>query len=145
MGPGTGVAEAGAMVCCADAPDMVVAARIAPTHALRLRALVLVMTFPPCPRMPIEGFSDLSTLRLSPPVSVASRGGSSRSNTDTTRERFRDRELAVHNLERECRQGAGCRAIEHRRALTWIIVRVMTRAFENLLLCCPPIHLTTRV
>ena len=84
-------------------------------------------------------------LRLSPPVSVASSGGSSRNNADTTGERFRDREFAVHNLERERRQGAGRRAVDHRRALAWIIVRIMTRAFEKLLLCCPPIHLTTRM
>ena len=59
--------------------------------------------------------------------------------------RLQTREFAVHNLERQRRQGARGRAVDHRRALAWIIVRIMTRAFESLLLCCPPIHLTTRV
>src|SRR5205807_9892453 len=66
---------------------------------------------------PIEGFSDLSALRSSPPVFVASSGGSSRNNADTTGERFCDREFAVHNLELERRQGARGRAVDHRRAL----------------------------
>ena len=51
------VAEAGAMVCCADAADMPVAARIAPTHTLRMRTLV--MTFSSCPKRDYRVLSEL--------------------------------------------------------------------------------------
>ena len=57
IGPGTGVAEAGAMVCCADAADMPVAARIAPTHTLRMKTLV--MTFSSCPKRDYRVLSEL--------------------------------------------------------------------------------------
>src|SRR3989442_10877601 len=43
IGPGTGVAEAGSIICCAEAPHMPAAA-MAATHTLRMRTLVI--TFP---------------------------------------------------------------------------------------------------
>jgi hypothetical protein len=46
MGPGTGVAATGAMVCCAEAPSVPAAAKMAATQTLRMRTVV--MAFPPC-------------------------------------------------------------------------------------------------
>jgi hypothetical protein len=47
MGPGTGVAEAGAIVCCAEAVDMPVAATMAAAQTLGKNILVSTMAFPP--------------------------------------------------------------------------------------------------
>jgi hypothetical protein len=47
IGPGTGVADAGAIVCCADAVPTAAAAIIAATHMPRVNPLVSNMAFPP--------------------------------------------------------------------------------------------------
>jgi len=47
IGPGVGVAEAGAIICCAEACEMPAAASTAATPTLRMRSLAIVMTFPP--------------------------------------------------------------------------------------------------
>jgi hypothetical protein len=47
IGPGPGVAEAGAIICCADAGEIPAVASKAATPTLRIRTLVTVMTFPP--------------------------------------------------------------------------------------------------
>jgi hypothetical protein len=47
IGPGVGVAEAGAIICCADAYGIPAAASTAATPTLRMRTLAIVMTFPP--------------------------------------------------------------------------------------------------
>jgi hypothetical protein len=47
IGPGVGVAEAGAIICCAEACGIPTAASTAATPTLRMRTLAIVMTFPP--------------------------------------------------------------------------------------------------
>jgi hypothetical protein len=47
IGPGTGVADAGAMVCCADAVPTAAAANIAAAHTPCINFLVSNMAFPP--------------------------------------------------------------------------------------------------
>src|SRR5262245_9264108 len=144
IGPGTGVAEAGAMVCCADAADMPVAARIAPTHTLRMGTLV--MTFPPCLWQDPTGVC-LNCCVATVPSRFFERcaTASTRNNADAAGEWFGHRELAVYELKRKRGQGAGGGTVHHRRALARIVVRIMTRAFQNLLLSHPPIHLATGV
>src|SRR5262245_54218437 len=53
--------------------------------------------------------------------------------------------LAVDNLERKRRQGAGGGTVHHRRALARIVVRIMTRALKNLLRRHPTIDFATSV
>src|SRR5213594_425309 len=122
IGPGTGVAEAGSIICCAEAPHMPAAA-MAATHTLRMR--ILVITFPPL------------LCRATPE--------SARNNADAAGERFRHRQLAVHDLERQRGHGARRRTIDDRRALARIVVRIMAGAFESLLLRRPDIHLAAGV
>src|SRR5262249_27193554 len=141
IGPGTGVAEAGAMVCCAGAAGMPVAARIAPTHTLRLRTLV--MTFPPFPQPDSTGVC--LNCWVTSGFLERRATASTRNDADAAGERFGHRELAVYELKRKRRQGARGGTVHHRRALARIVVRIMTRALENLLLCHPSIHLATGV
>jgi hypothetical protein len=47
MGPGTGVAEAGAIVCCADAVDIPAATTMAAAQTLCKNILVSTTAFPP--------------------------------------------------------------------------------------------------
>jgi hypothetical protein len=54
IGPGTGVAEVGAIVCCADAPTIPLAARMAAAHAPCMRTLALVMAFLPVFVVPLR-------------------------------------------------------------------------------------------
>src|SRR5262249_12559588 len=94
----TGVAEAGAVVFCADAADMPVAARIAPTHTLRMRTLV--MTFPPCPKQDSTGFCLNCCVATVPSGFFERRAtASSRNDADAAGERFGHRELAVYDLK----------------------------------------------
>src|SRR5262245_18072237 len=120
---------------------MPVAARIAPTHTLRMRTLV--MTFPPCPKQDSTGFCLNCCV---PSGFFESRAtASTRNDADASDERLGHRELAVYELKRKRRQGARGGTVHHRRALARIVVRIMTRALENLLLCHPSIHLATGV
>src|SRR5207244_142272 len=48
IGPGTGVADAGATVCCATAADRPAAMTMAATQTLCINVLVSIMTSPPC-------------------------------------------------------------------------------------------------
>src|SRR5204863_496809 len=70
---------------------------------------------------------------------------SARNNADAAGERFRHRQLAAHDLERQRGQGARRRTIDDRRALARIVVRIVAGAFESLLLRRPDIHLAAGV
>src|SRR5262249_60172685 len=109
---------------------MPVAARIAPTHTLRMRTLV--MTFPPVPSETHRVLSEIAALRLSPPGFRPRRAAaSSRNDADAAGEWFGHRELAVYELKRKRGQGAGGGTGHHRRALARVVRRIMTRAFQH--------------
>src|SRR6516225_642742 len=142
MGPGTGVADTGAMVCCAEAPSVPAAAKMAATQTLRMR--IVVMTFPPCalfPEIPVSFFCRCNVFRS--PSSTPSR--SARNDADAARERPRHRELPIHDLEGKRRQGTRGRTVDHCGALARVIMRIVARAFEDLLIRHPAIHLTSGV
>src|SRR5262249_4524635 len=141
MGPGTGVADIGAMVCCAEAPSVPAAATMAATPTLRMRTVV--MTFPPCafPGNSSHLFLSLHVFRS--PSSAPFR--SARNDADAARERLRHRKLPLHDLEGKRRQGTRGRTVDHCRALAQVEMRIVARAFEDLLIRHPAIHLTSGV
>src|SRR5262249_60089667 len=90
-------------------------------------------------------FVGIAVWRLSPPGLGPRRAVSSRNNADAAGEWFGHCELAVDNLERKRRQGAGGGTVHRRRALARIVVRIMTRALKNLLRRHPTIDFATGV
>src|SRR6476660_6863620 len=71
----------------------------------------------------------------------AARQPSGWNDTDATSERFGDGQLSLHDLERQRRQGAGRRPVDHRRGFARIVMRIVAGAFENLLVREPAVHL----
>src|SRR5262245_19067731 len=141
MGPGTGLADTGAMVCCAEAPSVPEAARRAATQTLRMRTLV--MTFPPCaffPQIPVSFFCRCMCSDRPYP-----RFRSARNDADAARERLRHRKLPIHDLEGKRRQGTRGRTVDHCGALARVVMRIVARAYEALLIRHPAIHLTSGV
>src|SRR5262249_47813733 len=144
IGPGTGVAEAGGVGCFAGAGGMPGAPGVGPPPNLPLGTLVMALS--PCPTQDSTGFCLNCCVATAPSGFFERRAtASSRNDADAAGERFGHRELAVYDLKRKRRQGARGGTVHHRRALARIVVRIMTRALENLLLCHPSIHLATGV
>src|SRR5262245_37821646 len=139
IGPGTGVAEAGAIICCAEAPDMPVAASTAAVHTLCMSNLV--MSPPPCCPARERDFSWLAACEGLLCSSLPDRLASARNDADAAGEGFRHREPAVDDLERQRRQRPGSGTVDDGGSLARIVVRVVAGAFEDLLLRAPDIHL----
>src|SRR4051794_24407576 len=120
IGPGTGVGDAGTISSCAVPPTIPLAARMAPTHTLRMRTLVLVMVFSSLLSPEAEPhWVSPDLLNGSPPPPSTLRllraAISSRNDAHAAGERLGDDELAVNELERQRRQGTRRRTVDDSR------------------------------
>src|SRR5437879_4164374 len=115
------------MVCCADAAERPATKAAAAAPCIHLQ--VLNMSCPPCAPTPLR--FDLFLIDHDSLLAPPSRSG--RYDAEPPDERLCHDELAVHDLERQRRQGARRWTGDHGRGIAGIIARIVTGTFNVVL------------